>query len=231
MRARTSPLHDSSGDMLRLFPRLIAYARGLGCSEEDAPSLVRDAALQALAAVRPGVSLDDLEETLRRDIGIRCLAADQAPKHGSSGEYLEGTRLAHQELQLNLEALDRIDPDLRRVFVLRIFNRMGFGGIAKALRLPLRQVKAKAERATREIAAMRNGGRLPAATLRIAPTSARMAAVSAPVGSSVALAPKATAARIRRAPAAKAVPGSLSAPVPELTVVSGGKKWSGPGMV
>lgn len=215
MRARTSPLPDRSRDVLRLFPRLIAYARGLGCSEEDAPSLVRDAAFEALARAHPTSSLDEIEEALRRDIGIRCLTADHTSKRGASGEYLEGTRLAHQELQLNLEALDRIDPNLRRVFVLRVFNRMDFGGIAKALKMPLRQVKAKAERAVQEIAAMRGGSLLPAAPLRIAPITARMAAPT----SEVTEGPVKQGTVILQAPAAK------------LSVVGGGKKWNGPGMV
>lgn len=221
MRAQTSSLPDCSRDVLRLFPRLIAYARGLGCSEEDAPSLVRDAALEALVGAHPAGSLDGIEEALRRDIGIRCLTADRRPRRGASGEYLEGTRLAHQELQLNLEALDRIDPNLRRVFLLRIFNRMGFGGIAKALKLPLRQVKAQAERAVREIAAMRRGIPLPAAPLRIAPTTARMAAP----------APEATGGRLKQGMVAKPSPLPLQAPAGKLRVVGGGKKWNGPGMV
>lgn len=220
MSAQTSPLHDRSRDVLRLLPRLIAYARGLGCSEEDAPSLVRDAALEALAGAHPARSLDGIEEALRRDIGTRCLAADHTPGRGASGEYLEGTRLAHQELQLNLEALDRIDPDLRRVFVLRVFNRMDFGGIAKALKLPLRRVKAKAERAVREIAAMRGGGPLPAAPLRIAPITARMAAPT----------PEATGGRVRQGAVVKPSPLSRQAPAAELRVVGGGKKWNGSGM-
>jgi DNA-directed RNA polymerase specialized sigma24 family protein len=220
MSAEISSLHDRSRDVLQLFPRLIAYARGLGCSEEDAPSLVRDVALAALIGAHPARSLDDIEEALRRDIGIRCLAADHTPGRGASGEYLEGTRLAHQELQLNLEALDRIDPNLRRVFVLRVFNRMGFGGIAKALKLPLRQVKAKAARAVREIAAMRGGGQPLAAPLRIAPITARMAAP----------APEATEGRVKQGPVVKPSPLSLQAPATELRVVGGGKKWGGPGM-
>lgn len=221
MSAQSSSLHDRSRDILQLFPRLIAYAQGLGCSEEDAPSLVRDAALEALTGAHPARSLDALEEALRRDIGVRCLTTDRAPRRGASGEYLEGTRLARQELQLNLEALDRIDPNLRRVFVLRVFNRMGFGGIAKALKLPLRQVKAKAERAVREIAAMRGGGPLPAAPLRIAPTTARMAAP----------APEAMGGRVQPGVVVEPSPLSLRAPAAKLTVVGGGKKWNGPGIV
>ncbi|MBR0642243.1 RNA polymerase sigma factor [Plastoroseomonas hellenica] len=222
MSVQTSSPQDRSRDVLQLLPRLIAYARGLGCSEEDAPSLVRDAALEALTGVPPDMSLDDIGEVLRRGIGIRCLAAGHSPQRSASSEYLEGTRLAHQELQLNLEALDRIDPNLRRVFVLRIFNRMGFSGIAKALKIPLRQVKIMAERAVREIASMRGGGRLPAATLRIASTTARMA----PVGNSTPPAPRTTGARVKQGPVVKPLPP----PAAEFRVVNGGKKWNGSGM-
>lgn len=221
MHARTSPLLDRSRDVLGLFPRLIAYARGLGCSEEDAPSLVRDAAFEVLNGAHPASSLDEIEEALRRDIGIRCLTTDHTPKRGTSGDYLEGTRLAHQELQLNLEALDRIDPNLRRVFVLRVFNHMGFGGIAKALKLPLRQVKAKAERAVREITAMRGGSPLPAAPLRIAPITARMAAPT----------PEVPGGPMKQGAVAKPSPLPLQAPAAKLRVVGGGKKWNGSGMV
>ncbi|MBR0662901.1 hypothetical protein GXW71_00905 [Roseomonas hellenica] len=219
MSVQTSSPQDRICDVLQLLPRLIAYARGLGCSEEDAPSLVRDAALEALTGAPPDMSLDDIGEVLRRGIGIRCLAAGHAPQRSASSEYLEGTRLAHQELQLNLEALDRIDPNLRRVFVLRIFNRMGFSGIAKALKIPLRQVKTMAERAVREIASMRGGDRLPAATLRIAPTTARMAAASAPL-----------VGRVKQAPVVKPLPSPRQSPAAELRVVNGGKKWNGSGM-
>lgn len=221
MSAHISSLPDHSRDVLQLFPRLIAYARGLGCSEEDAPSLVRDAAVEALGGAHPARSLDEIEEVLRRDIGIRCLTADHTPKRGASGEYLEGTRLAHQELQLNLEALDRIDPNLRRIFVLRVFNRMDFGGIAKALKLPLRQVKAKAERAVREIVAMRGGSPLPAAQLRIAPITARMAAP----------APEVPGGPMKQGAVVKPSPLTLQAPAAELRAVGGSKKWNGPGMV
>jgi DNA-directed RNA polymerase specialized sigma24 family protein len=180
MSAQNSPLPDRETGLLRLFPRMIGYARGLGCSEEDAPALVRDVAIAALADVRPGSPPAEVEDVMRREIGIRCLELDARTEE--AGEFLDGLRLAQKLLQLDLEALDRIDPDLRRVFLLRIFNRMGHVEIAKALGRPSRQVKALLARAQREIAAMRGDLACPGAMPRIAPASARLAAASASTG-------------------------------------------------
>lgn len=230
------PLPDCSGEVLRLFPRLIAYARGLSCPEEDAPALVRDVALHFLDSHRPIRSTVDVEAALRREIGIRCLQIGPATDHGTensaSADYLGGIRLAQRELRRNFEALDRIDPDLRRIFVLRVINRMGTGEIAKALKMPLRQVKSHVERAMREVARIRRAAPVPGAAASL--TSARPS-VATPAGPRSKV-PPARGGRLTDEQAhAKASAGkpphlSLRLPAGRLRLVAGGKKWDGPGM-
>ncbi|HEY4251824.1 MAG TPA: sigma-70 family RNA polymerase sigma factor [Roseomonas sp.] len=146
-----------AGEMIQLLPRLLAYARGLGCREMDAPDLVKDVMLRVLEAdsripQRRLVEADILAELRKSYISRYVLhrsARRAAPDH-----YAAYFQKSQREMLKIHEALRAIDPGMLECFILHTGDAMSHAEIAQALRITVPAVRSRLARARTVVASM-----------------------------------------------------------------------------
>lgn len=145
-------------ELIQLLPRLLAYARGLGCREMDASDLVKDVMLRVLAADdlaphRRATEADILAEIRRSYIARYIL--DRNPRRSARPEsYVAHFQKGHREILKIHEALRAIDPGLVECFALHTSDAMSHAEIAQALKIPVATVRSRLARARAAVAAM-----------------------------------------------------------------------------
>lgn len=160
-------------EMVRLLPRLRAFARSLTRAQHAADDLVQqtcEKALRNLGGFTPGTRLDSWLFRIMRNQWIDEVRArrplegiDAVPEESLAGEDGRETVLNRLELAAVRRAMDELPEEQRAVLMLVCVEGMRYREVALALEIPEGTVMSRLSRARRALAE-RLEGRAAAAT-------------------------------------------------------------------
>jgi len=160
---------EVKAEMVRLLPRLRAFARSLAQSQHAADDLVQqtvEKALRNLDGFTPGTRLDSWLFRIMRNGWIddararrRLEPIDEVAEAELSGEDGRETVMSRLELRAVARAMDSLPEEQRTVLMLVCVDGMRYREAALALGVPEGTVMSRLARARRALAAMLDGAR------------------------------------------------------------------------
>jgi RNA polymerase sigma-70 factor (ECF subfamily) len=156
--------------VVALRPVLFALARRMCASEADAADVVQDSLESALMAGDRLHAVENLQAWLvtilhRRMIDLfrrrdREQLGDppEEPAVTQEAPVADAPRWASVDAEQLRAAVDRLDPEFRKAFVLHAFERRSYKEIAIALGIPLNTVGTRLLRARRKLRVLLLGG-------------------------------------------------------------------------
>ena len=156
--------------VVALRPVLFALARRMCASEADAADVVQDSLESALMAGDRLHAVENLQAWLvtilhRRMIDLfrrrdREQLGDppEEPAVTQEAPVTDAPRWASVDAEQLRAAVDRLDPEFRKAFVLHAFERRSYKEIAIALGIPLNTVGTRLLRARRKLRVLLLGG-------------------------------------------------------------------------
>ncbi|WP_232831678.1 RNA polymerase sigma factor [Pseudogemmobacter bohemicus] len=155
-------------DMVRLLPRLRAFARSLVQNSHGADDLVQatcEKALRNLEDFTPGTRLDSWLFRIMRNGFIdqtrarrRLEPIEDAPESALIGEDGRETAHARLELQAVERAMAALPEEQRAVLMLVCVEGMRYREVAEVLEIPEGTVMSRLARARRALAVLLEGG-------------------------------------------------------------------------
>jgi RNA polymerase sigma-70 factor (ECF subfamily) len=156
-------------DMMSIVPDLRAFARVLVQHRADADDLVQDTLVRMWAAqdrYRPGSNMRAWGFTILRHRFYNVVAkrretvcVDDVHEAGLATPAMQERFAERRDIRRALAALE---PDLREAIALSVGSQLDYATISSVLGVPVGTVKSRVFRARRRLAALLNGGAMPA---------------------------------------------------------------------
>jgi RNA polymerase sigma-70 factor (ECF subfamily) len=156
--------------VVALRPVLLVLARRMCASEADAADVVQDTIESALMAGDRLQAVENLQAWLVTILHRRMIDLFRRREREQLGDppeepavtqelpLVDAPRWASIDVEQLRAAVDRLDPEFRRAFVLHAFERRSYKEIAIALGIPSNTVGTRLLRARRKLRAMLLGG-------------------------------------------------------------------------
>lgn len=155
-------VHDFSGEMNSVIPRLRRYALALTRNEDEADDLVHDCLLRAMenhARWQPGTCLRAWMLVIMRNIYFNKMRHLKYVRNAEPELHLRGApgmRAQAQDTWIELvelqRAVNRLPLEQREVLMLTVVEELSYKAVADMLRIPIGTVRSRLARARAKLA-------------------------------------------------------------------------------